>query len=782
MNKSYRSIRNSSTGAVVAVAEITRTGGKRKLRGQGPSGFARRALSGALLLALAGGAYAQSASPTGGVVTAGGATITNTGPVTTINQSTGNVAINWQDFSIGAGNTVQFIQPGANSVALNRVIGADPSVILGSLKSNGNVFLLNPNGVLFGQGASVNVGGLVASTMNLSDADLMAGNYAFGNAGNGSVVNNGSITARDGGYVALMGKTVSNQGVIAAQLGTVALAAGNAATLDVVGDGLLRVSVAEGAMNALVENGGMIQANGGQVLLTAQAAAGLFDTTVNNTGVIHAQTLENRGGTILLLGDMKAGTVNVGGTLDASAPGGGNGGFIETSAATVNVARDVRVTTAAPAGQTGQWLIDPQDFTIGSATGDNIAGSTLSAQLVTNNITISTAGAGTDNGDIFVNDAVSWSASGGPTTLTLLADRNVEINAAITATNGNLAVCCGQDINVNAAITTTNGSVLLAAGRDVNQNAAITVTDGNLLMCAGNDVNIAGAISLTRGTLDPTRSLGLPEGLTLSADTDGTGPGIEGGTVTFAPLTPQAAVVVAPVRIYYNPVSYTLPTDYSTQFTLTEGAALSQYMLVHAAGGDKPYDGTTATTLVGLKGNPADVTLVAGPGASANFDSPEVGINRGISFTGYTLAGSNAGAYALPFNCCGPVTAHTTGTITAAVTPPPVIPPPVTPPPPVIPPPVTPPPVTPPGTPVTPPGTPVAPPVTPPGIVAPILTRPPNTRPPVSVQPPGSLVTLPPEAPPGGTLTITEQEVAEEENEAQGPYVAPVRKPKPYRN
>ena len=104
----------------------------------------------------------------------------------------------------------------------------------------------------------------------------------------------------------------------------------------------------------------------------------------------------------------------------------------------------------------------------------------------------------------------------------------------MTATNGNFSVCCGQDVNVNAAITTTNGSVLLSAGRDINQFGAITVTDGNLMMCAAEDVDIHGAITLTRGTNDPTRSLGLTNGLVISADTDGTGPGIAGGTVIFA--------------------------------------------------------------------------------------------------------------------------------------------------------------------------------------------------------------------------------------------------------
>ena len=135
----------------------------------------------------------------------------------------------------------------------------------------------------------MNVGGLVASTLNITDGDFMAGKYNFTGAGNGTVLNQGSINA-DGGYVALLGANVGNEGVISARLGTVALAAGNAMTLDVAGDGLLNVTVNQGAVNALVQNGGLIQADGGQVLLTAQAAGTCSQSAVNNTGVIQAQT------------------------------------------------------------------------------------------------------------------------------------------------------------------------------------------------------------------------------------------------------------------------------------------------------------------------------------------------------------------------------------------------------------------------------------------------------------------------------------------------------------
>jgi filamentous hemagglutinin family protein len=278
------------------------------------SRFALKGLVASLMLAFGSNVMAL---PAGGAVSAGSASIAGDASKMTITQSSQNAAINWQSFGIGASEAVQFVQPNSSSVALNRVLGADPSSILGSLSANGKVFLVNPNGILFGKGAQVNVGSLVASTLNITDANFMAGKYKFEGNGNGTVLNQGSINA-DGGYVALLGANVSNEGLISANLGTVALAAGSAMTLDVAGDGLLNVAVDQGAMNAMVQNGGLIKADGGQVLLTAQAAGNLFNTVVNNTGVIQAQAIENRNGVIRLLGDMQSGTVTVSGTVDAS--------------------------------------------------------------------------------------------------------------------------------------------------------------------------------------------------------------------------------------------------------------------------------------------------------------------------------------------------------------------------------------------------------------------------------------------------------------------------------
>jgi filamentous hemagglutinin family protein len=371
MNRIYQLIRNDETGAFVPVTEKTKIAGRRSSSCTTAMGSRAcctlKALLILLVVAFGTNAYAL---PVGGVVTAGGASISSGAAGTTITQSTSNAAINWQSFNIGLSETVRFVQPNSSSVALNRVLGSDPSSILGSLSANGKVFLMNPNGILFGKGASVNVGGLVASTLNITDSDFMAGTYKFAGAGNGTILNQGKISA-DGGYVALLGANVSNEGVILAKLGTVALAAGNAITLDVVGDGLLNITVNQGAVNALVQNGGLIRADGGQVLLTAQAAGNLLQCAVNNTGVIQAQTVEKHNGTIKLLGDMHSGTVNVGGTLDASAPKGGDGGFIEASASHVSLADNAIVTTQSAQGTAGNVSVvnSPNPITPSNPTG-----------------------------------------------------------------------------------------------------------------------------------------------------------------------------------------------------------------------------------------------------------------------------------------------------------------------------------------------------------------------------------------------------------------------------
>jgi filamentous hemagglutinin family protein len=429
MNRIFRLVWNESLNAFVPAAETA--------RGRGKS--SKRKLI-AVALSLTAG-IAQAGGPTGGQVTGGSGTITQSGSTTTIQQSSQNLSLNWQTFNITPQETVDFVQPNSTAIAVNRILGTNGSVILGHLNANGEVYLINPNGVLFGKGAEVNVGALVASTLDLNASTPGDTSKTFSGTGTGSVINDGTLTAAIGGTVALLGNRVSNNGVISAQLGTVALGAGRAATLTFRGISLVTMQIDQSVLNSVAANGGLIRADGGQVLMTAGAQKALLASVVNNTGVIEARTLENHEGTITLLGGMTAGTVNVAGSLDASAPTGGSGGAIETSAAHVEVAGSAKVTTAAAMGLNGTWLIDPTDFTIAPSGGDE-TGAQLSSALGGGNVTIqSNSGTTGTAGDINVNDIVTWSAN----TLTLSAQNNININSQMTGSGtAGLALKYGQ--------------------------------------------------------------------------------------------------------------------------------------------------------------------------------------------------------------------------------------------------------------------------------------------------------------------------------------------------
>ena len=207
------------------------------------------------LLLLSRGALA---APSGGTVVSGGAVIQQAGTTTTITQATNQAIINWQSFSIGANELVKFIQPNQLAVALNRVTGIDPSVLLGSLQANGRIFLVNPNGILFGAGATVDVGGIMASTLSIKDSDFLGGNYVFQqNPGQtlSAIVNQGSIKASDGGYVVLVAPLVNNQGNILADanIGAVETACGTPGSLSGVWQPDLRKSQWENTISIMVK-------------------------------------------------------------------------------------------------------------------------------------------------------------------------------------------------------------------------------------------------------------------------------------------------------------------------------------------------------------------------------------------------------------------------------------------------------------------------------------------------------------------------------------------------
>ncbi|MBU1665304.1 MAG: filamentous hemagglutinin N-terminal domain-containing protein, partial [Gammaproteobacteria bacterium] len=213
--------------------------------------------------------------------------------------------------------------------------------------ANGQVFLSNPNGILFGKGAQVDVGGLVATTMNIDQADFMAGRNRFHGSTSGSVVNEGSINVAERSYVAMLAPEVRNDGVIVARLGTVALGAGQAATLDFAGNGKVNLQIDQAVLNGSVTNRQAIIAEGGQVIMSAGARSALLNTVVNNEGVVEARRVSQEGGVIRLEG----GRVNQRGTLDASgATAADKGGEITLIGEHITLAAGSHTDASGPVG------------------------------------------------------------------------------------------------------------------------------------------------------------------------------------------------------------------------------------------------------------------------------------------------------------------------------------------------------------------------------------------------------------------------------------------------
>ncbi len=361
MNRVFRLVWNEESHTWVAVSEIA--------GGRGGSGSALRKSRRALhsLCGLILGAAALSAygvQPNGAQVVSGAVSIDQSLPnQTQITQSTAKAIVNWNGFSIGSDHQVTFSMPNSSSISLNRVVGDQASRIDGKLISNGQVWLLNPNGVLIGQGGTVNAQGFLASTRSLADQDFLDGNYRF-NAEQGgleAVQNSGHIVAGQGGYAVLSGQVVNNDGVVQANLGHVVMAGAESFTVDVVGDKLLSFAVQPGsqvetlANSALVENSGELRADGGRVLMSAQAASEVVQGVVNVGGLVQANSVRVENGSIILGAvDVHGGaqsTVNVTGQVDVKGEGqGGRGGVINVAGQHLEVAQGAVLNASGDAG------------------------------------------------------------------------------------------------------------------------------------------------------------------------------------------------------------------------------------------------------------------------------------------------------------------------------------------------------------------------------------------------------------------------------------------------
>jgi len=309
------------------------------------------------------------AGPTGGQVVGGSGSINHEDQTTNINQSSQRMAINWQTYNVNSNETVNYYQPNSNAVSLNRILDQNPSQIFGNINANGQVILINPNGMVFGQSASVNVGGLVASGLDMDPQAFMNGSMMFNAVDNtnGVVINHGLLNAATGGSISLLGQSVQNDGLITANLGRVNMASGSAAVATFDSDGLIGIEVTQDVLkndlgiDSATLNAGTIQANGGQVLMTAKVSKDLFSNAVNNSGIVQAHSIGVHNGAIVLGGN--TGDVVNSGTLDVSSDQTGvAGGTVDVTGQ--NITSSGTINANAQNGDGGAVTFNAEDTTL----------------------------------------------------------------------------------------------------------------------------------------------------------------------------------------------------------------------------------------------------------------------------------------------------------------------------------------------------------------------------------------------------------------------------------
>ncbi len=487
--------------------------------------------------------FAQQSLPANPVVMQGTVTIDQSNAaITTITQTTQKAVVNWDNFSIVSGNTVNFIQPDRNAIAVNRVTGSGLSLIDGALTANGQVWVLNPNGVLFGAGSQINTAGFLATTRALSDSDFSAGRYSFTDPlkQGGQIINRGTITSHAGAYAVLAGQQVRNEGIIEAKLGQVVLGGAQAFTLDLIGDKLLSFAVTTPVSlqpvdgRALVDNSGVLQADGGRVQMSARAAAEVVGSVINTSGLVQADSASFVNGTIVLDAGASGNLTNTG-IISTS---GDTGGSISISGKQIFQTGSIHADGADGDGGAITLLASDRLYGGGSisanAGNSGNGGSVIlmsdlanrnSATIVSGNISAQGGTVGGNGG--FIETSGSTLNIDGSTSINTKAPKGKtgtwlldpgEIN--IVAGTGGSYTATGTDPNI---IRTFNSSGSIGAEKlvealgfsnveiatdanlsgsgDININAPVSWATNNLKLTAHNNINVNAPLDAGNGSL-----------------------------------------------------------------------------------------------------------------------------------------------------------------------------------------------------------------------------------------------------------------------------------------
>ena len=592
-------------------------------------------------------ALSPSAQPTGGVVQAGNIGINQNATTTTINQTTQQGIIQWQQYNVGSQQTVQYKVPTNSASTLNRVVGADPSQIAGKINSNGMVIIENQSGVVFLNGAQVNTNGLMVTAVGISNANYLAGKMVFDQGGNpnAKVVNSGTITMQGAGLAAFVAPHVRNSGTINAKMGNVVLAGAAAVTLDMYGDGLVSVNVTkqvsqtpDGA-TSLVTNDGVIRADGGTVQLTAAAADGVVQNLVSAGGRISANTVGAKTGTVSINGI--GGNIEVTGQLSAQGIGAGTTG----GAVAVNATGNVAVASSAQINVSGQ------------AGGGTVAVGTTLAR-----------------------------AQGGPSVTPAQTAKNVSIASGATIAANATDKGNGGNVTVLSTGTTTFAGSILARGGPNGGNGGFVETSGHTLTLPASAFVDTRAPLGKAGTwlLDPTNFVIATAGdattvvtnlaggnVTIQADNDITvSSAIDatGNAGAVNSLTFQAGRSIAiNASIKLNGGAFTATANDSTDSVtpLNRGAGAGSFTMAAATAIDTTVGNGDIKISIGASA-PA-----AGGGAFTPGTISLVDLTNGHNVTtsgdtGLTLGGNiNASGWNVSFNTSGTIN-QSAGTISAS--------------------------------------------------------------------------------------------------------------------
>lgn len=631
-------------------------------------------------------------NPLAPLVVNGQATFATSGRTLSITNTPGTI-INWQQFSIQANEATRFVQQSASSAVLNRVVGGDPSRILGTLQSNGRVFLINPNGILFGAGAQVDVAGLVASTLNIRNEDFLAGRMNFsGDAALGAaVVNQGRINAANGGRVYLIGSAVDNQGVITAPNGDVVLAAGKSVRIAEASSPYLQVEITapedralnlsdaayggRGIYAGLVRNSGSINANSavrganGNIVLKASTDIALAaGSSTTSSGADGGSVLLEAGGAIAVTGNIEAnGAAGTGGTLVLKAAtelslddgssvtaNGARGGMVSLSAAgTASVAGTVEAKGKTATG--GRIDIAGAQTALPDGARINASGATGGGTIL--------IGGDYQGGAIFRNGAVL------PNSRRTFVGRDAELRAdAIEGGDGGKVIVWADEA------TQFHGSISARGGYD-GGNGGLVETSGKGWLDFQGQVDTRAPMGAT-GTLllDPTditisTAANLPTlafGAGSYSDTTSASSNLNVSTLTGQLALSNVTVTTASPLGGNGDITVNNAIDYSSANSLTLSAGRNITIVGGSGGINNSGAGSVSLTGAGtgaiavnesITTNGGAISLTSGSGGVSLASSKSIDAGTGLitinagggaaNFNSGTLQTSSAAAAAI---------------------------------------------------------------------------------------------------------------------------------------